>query len=232
MSAASLPALSAPALLSSMLFFRTLVRLDPDLVHRVGIQFVRLMGRLADALARQGDDLFGALLVALPQLDPIVVESTFFGGCDQPLVALADLGVALDNRRQNLFRCCLFLGGLGEQVLPDHVAIGDDAGAQIAEHADTRQPVCGDVHGAGVDRPHIPHREQSHARRCEQQEGDDGGNLGADGDVGEHGVNLFSGRVEARGARGRRDRQNGGHSCRNQSLNGLNFFNSIIRNNA
>ena len=76
-------------------------------------------------------------------------------------------------------------------MLADHVAIGDDAGAQVAEHADARHPVRRDVHRVGVDGPHVPDREQPHARHRDEQERHNGDDLGADGVFGEHGGNLL-----------------------------------------
>jgi hypothetical protein len=207
--------------------FQDGIRVDPDLVHGIRIQLMRLMGDLAGALARQCHDFFGTLLVTLPQLDPFIVKSAFFGRSDQRLVSLADLGVSLDDRGQNLFSRGFLLGGLAQHVLADHVAIGDDPGAQLAEHADARKPVCGDVHGIGVDRPDIPDRKQPHARDRNQQECDDGGNFGTDGDVGEHVLNLFSERVGTSDARWLWDQQN-----EIEARTGYTFLNSICRNNA
>ena len=62
---------------------------------------------------------------------------------------------------------------LAQHVLADDVAVGDDTGAQIAEHTDARQPACGDFRCIGVDRPHFLDGEQAHARHRNQQERDD-----------------------------------------------------------
>ena len=167
------------------------IGVEPDLVDRLGVQLMGLTGNLAGRLAGQRHDLLGALLVAFPQLDPFVVQRALFRRGDHRLVGGADLGVALDDGGQRLFHRQLFFQRLGQHVLADHVAIGDDAGAQVAEHADARQPVRRDVDRVGVDGPHVPDREQAHARHRDEQEGHDGDDLGADGVFREHGGNLL-----------------------------------------
>ena len=150
-----------------------------------------LAGNLADRLARQRHDLLGTLLVAVPQLDPFVVHRALFRRGDHRLVGGTDLGVALDDRGQRLLHRQLLFQRLGQHVLADHVAVGDDAGAQVAERADAGQPVRRDVHRVGIDGPHVPDREQPHARHRDEQERHNGDDLGADGVFGEHGGNLL-----------------------------------------
>ena len=150
-----------------------------------------LMGNLTDRLAGQRHDLLGALLVPFPQLDPFVVKRTLFRRGDHRLVGGADLGVALDDGGKRLLHRQLLFRRLGQHVLADHVAVGDDAGAQVAEHADAGQPARRDVHRVGIDGPHVPDREQTHARHRDEQEGNDGNDLGTDGIFGEHGGNLL-----------------------------------------
>ena len=167
------------------------IGLEPDLVDRLGVQFMGLLGKLARRLAGQRHDLFGSLLVAFPQLDPFVVKRALFLRSDHRLVGGADLGVALDDGSERLFVRQLVRQRFGQHVLADHVAIGDDPGAQVAQHADARQPARRDLHRVGVDGAHVPDREQAHTRHCDEQECHDGDDLGADGVFGEHDGNLL-----------------------------------------
>ena len=149
------------------------------------------MGNLAGRLAGQRHDLLGALLVAFPQLDPFAVHRALFRRRDHRLIGLADLGVGLDDGGQRLFRRQLFFQRLAQHVLADHVAIGDDAGAELAEHADARQPARRDIDRVGVDGPHVLDREQTHARHGDEQEGNHGDDLGADRVLREHGAEFL-----------------------------------------
>jgi len=167
-----------------------LVGLDPDLVHLLGVELMGCVGDLAALLAGQRHHFLGALLVFGPLLHPLVIQRALFRGGDHDLVACTDLGVALDDGTKGLFRGQLFLKRLGEHVLADHVAVGNDAGAQIAQYFDARHPAGDDVDRIGVDRPQIPDREQSHAGYRDQQEGNDGNDLGPDRILGEHGGGI------------------------------------------
>jgi hypothetical protein len=118
---------------------------------------------LAGSLARQLHDVLRALLVFVPEVRPFFVKGAFFRGSDHRLIRRSDLGVCFYDSRQGLFRGLLFLQRLAQHVFADHVAVGDDAGAQVAEHADARQPAGRDVDRVGVDRPHVADRKQAHA---------------------------------------------------------------------
>jgi hypothetical protein len=106
---------------------------------------------------------------------------------NQGLIGCADLVVGLDDGSQRLFRRQFFFQRLGQHVFADHVAIGDDAGAQVAQHADARQPAGCDVDRVGIDGPHVADSEQTHAHHRDEQERHHGDDLGADGIPGKHG---------------------------------------------
>ena len=175
------------------------IGLKPDLVHGGRVQVVGFRGNLADRIAGQLHDFLGAPAVLVPELRPLIVQRALFRRRNQGLIGCADLVVGLDHGSQRLFRRQLFFQRLRQHVLADHVAIGDDAGAQVTQHAYARHPARRDVHRVGVDGPHVPDREQPHARHGGEQEGDHGDDLGADGIPGEHGCNLLV--LGARGAR-------------------------------
>ena len=167
------------------------IGLEPDLVDRLGVQLVRLGRNLAHRLARQRHHFLGARLVLVPEFRPLGIERALFRRRDHRLIGRAELAIGLDDGGERLFHRQLFLQRLGQHVLADHVAIGDDAGPQVAEHADARQPARRDVHRVGVDGAHVPDREQAHARHRDEQECHNGDDLGADGVFGEHGGNLL-----------------------------------------
>jgi hypothetical protein len=159
---------------------------EPDLVDHLGIQIVRLGRNLAHRLARQRHHLLGTRLVLVPQFRPFGVEGLLFRRRDHRLIGRAVLGVGLDDGRQRLFHRQLLFQRLGQHVLADHVAIGDDAGAQVAEDAHAGQPARRDVDGVGIDGAHVPDREKTHARHGDEQEGDHGDDFGANRVAGEH----------------------------------------------
>jgi hypothetical protein len=141
---------------------------------------MRLMSNLAGGLARQRDDFFSALLIVVPELGPFGIVRALLRRRDQGLIGRADLHVAVDDRGQGLFGREFLIQGFRQHVLADDVAVGDDAGAQIAQHANARQPVGRNVDRIGIDRPHVLHREQAHADHRDKQDRDDRHDLRAD----------------------------------------------------
>src|SRR5207302_10330083 len=167
------------------------IGLEPDLVDRLGIQLVRLGRNLAHRLARQRHHFLGARLVLVPEFRPLGIERALFRRRDHRLIGRTELAIGLDDGGERLFHRQLFLQRLGQHVLADHVAIGDDAGPQVAEHADARQPTGGDVDRVGVDRSHVLDCEQAHTGHRDQQESYDSNDFGADRVLRKHGRNLW-----------------------------------------
>jgi hypothetical protein len=168
-----------------------LVRRHRNLVHQLHIQFMRLTGNLAGGLAGQRHDFPSALLVVVPKFDPFLIERALFRRCNHRLVLLTKLVIAFDSLGEPLFDDLLLLQRVGQQMLPQQAAIGDDAGAQFAEHADAWQPVGRDLGGVGVQRPHVDECEQTHARQGNEQQRDNRRDLDANRALGQHGWILL-----------------------------------------
>ena len=168
------------------------VRLLPDRQILRLIELLRLGRIFADAAARQRDHFLHAGLVFGPLLDPIIVQGAFFRRVDDLLIVLADLQDRLGRRIQPLFGSRLAFGRQFQEMRTQNAAIAEQLHLELAEQTDAGQPIRSELGGAGVDRSQRHHRQQADASHGQEEKGDDGCDLGTDGEFGEHGATFLT----------------------------------------